>query len=180
MTVEHHLPVTAPFNCWVCLAMLNAPGSQFQWRPNSYSTKASNWNEELAWLGRREKVCIRATLGREFSFPSRVASTATHRNSLILIPRWMLIRLPVTSVCEQTGCAKIDAVMSYTEDTSLANHLSHFFLSFFFFTVSFSDFDFPWNLFPSSSPSRWKSCFRALSGKPQKMRMEILFLVGWN
>ena len=45
-----------------------------------YSTKASNWNEELAWLDRREKVCIWATLGREFSFPSRVASTATDRN----------------------------------------------------------------------------------------------------
>jgi len=48
--------------------------------------------------------------------------------SLNLIPRRMRIRLPVTSVCEQTGCAKIDAA---TKDTSLANHLLHFFLSFF-------------------------------------------------
>ena len=51
--------------------------------------------------------------------------------SLILIPRRMLIRLPATSVCEQTGCAKIDAAMNLTKDTSLANHLSHFFLYFF-------------------------------------------------
>ena len=51
--------------------------------------------------------------------------------SLILIPRRMLIRLPATSVCEQTGCAKIDAAMNLTKDTRLANHLSHFFLYFF-------------------------------------------------
>jgi len=51
--------------------------------------------------------------------------------SLILIPRRMLIRLPATSGCEQTGCAKIDAAMNLTKDTSLANHLSHFFLYFF-------------------------------------------------
>ena len=51
--------------------------------------------------------------------------------SLNLIPRRMHIRLPVTSVCEQKGCAKIDAAMNLTNDTSLANHLSHFFLYFF-------------------------------------------------
>ena len=51
--------------------------------------------------------------------------------SLNLIPRRMRIRLPVTSVCEQTGCAKIDAATNLTKDTSLANHLSHFFLYFF-------------------------------------------------
>ena len=32
--------------------------------------------------------------------------------SLNLIPRRMRIRLQVTSVCEQTGCAKIDAAMN--------------------------------------------------------------------
>ena len=51
--------------------------------------------------------------------------------SLNLIPRRMRIRLPVTSVCEQTGCAKIDAALNLTKDTSLANHLLHFFLYFF-------------------------------------------------
>ena len=50
--------------------------------------------------------------------------------SLILSPKRMLIRFPATSVCEQTGWAKIYAAMNYTEDTSLANHLSHFFLYF--------------------------------------------------
>ena len=52
---------------------------------------------------------------------------------------------------------------------------------FFFFTVSFSVFRFPWNLFASSFRRLGeKSCFRALSGKPQKMDMEILLLVGWS
>ena len=51
--------------------------------------------------------------------------------SLNLIPRRMRIRLQVTSVCEQTGCAKIDAALNLTKDTSLANHLLHFFLYFF-------------------------------------------------
>ena len=37
--------------------------------------------------------------------------------SLLLVPRRMLIWLPATSVCEQTGCAKIDAAMNLTEDT---------------------------------------------------------------
>jgi len=43
----------------------------------------------------------------------------------------MLIRFPATSVCEQTGWAKIYAAMNYTEDTSLANHLSYFFIYLF-------------------------------------------------
>ena len=50
--------------------------------------------------------------------------------SLNLIPRRMRIPLPVPFVCEQTGCAKIDAAMNLTKDTSLAKS-SVAFLYFF-------------------------------------------------
>ena len=82
------------------------------------------------------------------------------------IQPWMLKRPPATSVCEQTGCAKLMLQWIDQREQICANHLSHFILSCF--TVSWVSF-FPLkfvSLFFLAS--RLKSWFCILSGNPKK------------
>ena len=90
------------------------------------------------------------------------------------IQPWMLKRPPATSVCEQTGCAKLMLQWIDQRERIWANHLSHFILSCF--TVSWVSF-FPLkfvSLFFLAS--RLKSWFCILSGNPKKKHTWKFFI----